>query len=132
MATRKSATSRSTKGTSSRTRRTQRTTRRTTRSTTRRRTPSGSLYPRRRASRPGLPTTVGAALGTLVVTTLLDLSWPLRLVLIAVVLVVGVAYVVWRHRAEITAAGAAGAQAETAEPAAPADTTEPTPPTSPA
>ena len=128
MATRKSATSR-TKSTSSRTRRT---TRRTPRSTTRRRTPSGSLYPRRRASRPGLPTTVGTALGTLVVTTLLDLSWPLRLALIAVVLVVGLAYVVWRHRAEITAAGAAGAEAETAETAAPADTTGSTPPTPPA
>jgi hypothetical protein len=58
------------------------------------------LYPRRRRSRPGLPTTAGTALGALVVTTLLDLSWPLRLVLVAAVLVVGLAYVLWRHRAE--------------------------------
>ena len=33
---------------------------------------------------PGLPTTVGTALGALVVTTLLDLSWPLRIALIVV------------------------------------------------
>ncbi len=92
-----------------------RTTRRTTTSSssTRRRTSSGSLYPRRRASRPGLPTTVGTAIGTLVVTTLLDLSWPMRLLLIGVVLVLGLAYVLWRHRAEITAA----AQTTQTEPA---------------
>ncbi len=68
-------------------------------------TSSGALYPRRRRSRPGLPTTVGTALGALVVTTLLDLSWPLRIALIVVVLVVGLAYVLWRHRGEIAAAG---------------------------
>ena len=94
-----------------------RTTRRTSTSSssssTRRRTSSGSLYPRRRASRPGLPTTVGTAIGTLVVTTLLDLSWPMRLLLIGVVLVLGLAYVLWRHRAEITAA----AQTTQTEPA---------------
>ncbi|MHA3836662.1 hypothetical protein ACXR8F_13130 [Terrabacter sp. AAH1] len=80
-----------------------RTTRRTSTSSTRRRTTSGSLYPRRRASGPGLPTTVGTAIGTLVVTTLLDLSWPMRLLLIGVVLVLGLGYVLWRHRAEIAA-----------------------------
>ena len=73
------------------------------RTTTRRRTTSSALQPRRRASRPGLPTTVGAALGTLVVTTLLDLSWPVRIGLIVLVLVVGLAYVVWKNRAEIAA-----------------------------
>jgi hypothetical protein len=52
---------------------------------------------------------MGTALGTLVVTTLLDLSWPVRIALIIGVLVVGLAYVLWRHRAEITAAGADGA-----------------------
>ena len=97
MATRKSAASSSTKRRS-----------RTTRGTS-----SGALYPRRRRSRPGLPTTVGTALGALVVTTLLDLSWPLRLALIAVVLVVGLAYVLWRHRGEIAAAGAPGAAEDT-------------------
>ncbi|MGO4599772.1 hypothetical protein [Terrabacter sp. 2RAF25] len=110
MATRKSAsTKRSTsRGTASR-------------ASTRRRTSSGSLYPRRRASRPGLPTTVGTAIGALVVTTLLDLSWPMRLLLIGIVLVLGLAYVLWRHRAEITAA----ASPEPDDPAAP--TTTPTP-----
>jgi hypothetical protein len=38
------------------------------------------------------------------VTTLLDLSWPVRLGLIALVVVVGLAYVLWRHGAEIRAA----------------------------
>jgi Flp pilus assembly protein TadB len=131
VATRKSATSRSTKTTTARTRRT---TRRTTASSTRRRTSSGSLYPRRRASRPGLPTTVGTAIGTLVVTTLLDLSWPMRLLLIGVVLVLGLAYVLWRHRTEI-AAGAATPDAPAAEGTGPVDGTappeNPTPPSSP-
>ena len=71
----------------------------TRRTTRRRRTTSSALQLRRRASRPGLPTTVGAALGTLVVTTLLDLSWPARVGLIVLVLVVGLAYVVWKSRA---------------------------------
>jgi hypothetical protein len=56
---------------------------------------------------------VGTALGALVVTTLLDLSWPLRIALIVVVLVVGLAYVLWRHRGEIAAAGAQDAAADT-------------------
>jgi hypothetical protein len=97
VATRKSAASSSTKR----------------RSRTTRRTSSGALYPRRRRSRPGLPTTVGTALGALVVTTLLDLSWPLRIALLAVVLVVGLAYVLWRHRGEIAAAEAPRAAEDT-------------------
>jgi hypothetical protein len=52
---------------------------------------------------------VGTALGTLVVATLLDLSWPMRIALIALVLVVGLGYVGWKNRAAI-AAGAAIAQ----------------------
>ncbi|GAB3874748.1 hypothetical protein [Terrabacter terrigena] len=105
MATRRSTSSsaRTKRSTTGRTT-SRRSARRTPSSSTRRRTSSGSLYPRRRASRPGLPTTVGTAIGTLVVTTLLDLSWPMRLLLIGVVLVLGLAYVLWRHRAEITAA----------------------------
>jgi hypothetical protein len=55
---------------------------------------------------------VGTALGALVVTTLLDLSWPLRSALIVVVLVVGLAYVLWRHRGEIAAAGTQDAAAD--------------------
>ena len=51
---------------------------------------------------------MGTALGTLVVTTLLDLPWPVRLVLVAVVVVAGLGYVLWRHRTEITAGGGAG------------------------
>ncbi|WP_256795319.1 hypothetical protein [Terrabacter sp. Ter38] len=109
MATRKTASS---SGSASR-KRTARTSRSATKSTTgrtassTRRTSSGALYPRRRNSRPGLPTTVGTALGTLVVTTLLDLSWPVRLVLVAVVVVAGLGYVLWHHRTEITAGGGA-------------------------
>lgn len=119
MATRKSASSSaSTKSSTSRRTTGRASTRRTATSSTRRRTSSGSLYPRRRASRPGLPTTVGTAIGTLVVTTLLDLSWPMRLLLIGVVLVLGLAYVLWRHRAEITAAASPESAAEPAEPGA--------------
>lgn len=92
-----------------------RTTRRTATTSTRR-SSSGRLYPRRRASRPGLPTTVGTALGTLVVTTLLDLTWPVRIALIVVVLVIGLGYVLWRHRGEITAGGAGGDVAPDAAP----------------
>ena len=88
------------------------------RTTTRRRSASSALQPRRRPSRPGLPTTVGTALGTLVVTTLLDLSWPLRIGLIVLVLVVGLGYVVWKNRAEVTAG-----DADTTEPADPGATT---------
>ena len=105
MATRKTAGS----GAAKRTARTTRTAKRTTRGTatsTSHRSSSGRLYPRRRRSRPGLPTTMGTALGTLVVTTLLDLSWPVRITLIVGVLVVGLVYVLWRHRAEIAAGGA--------------------------
>ncbi len=93
--------------------------RRTTR--TSRRPTSGALTPRRRASRPGLPTTVGTALGTLVVTTLLDLSWPVRLGLIALVVVLGLAYVVHRNRAAIVAGAA---DAEAAEATAPTTATD--------
>jgi hypothetical protein len=92
------------------------------RTATRRRTTSSALQPRRRASRPGLPTTVGAALGTLIVTTLLDLPWPLRVGLIVLVLIVGLAYVVWRQQAA-TAGASAGAGAD-----ADADATDPAPP----
>jgi hypothetical protein len=56
---------------------------------------------------------VGTALGALVVTTLLDLSWPLRIALIVVVLVIGLVYVLWRHRGEIVAAGAQSAAEDT-------------------
>jgi hypothetical protein len=66
---------------------------------------------------------VGTALGALVVTTLLDLSWPWRIALIVGVLVVGLAYVLWRHRGEIAAAGAQGAAAPV--PGAPEDTPPP-------
>ena len=59
---------------------------------------------------------MGTALGTLVVATLLDLSWPVRIALIIAVLVVGLFYVLWRHRAEIAAG--AGASAGTDDAAA--------------
>ncbi len=118
MTTRKTAGSGAAKRTTGTTRPAKRTTRRAATST-RRRTSSGTLYPRRRRSRPGLPTTMGTALGTLAVATLLDLSWPVRIALILAVLVVGLAYVLWRHRAEIAAAGAE--DASVAAPAAALD-----------
>jgi len=129
--------------------RTARTTRSATKSTTRRttsttrRSSSGALYPRRRSSRPGLPTTVGTALGTLVVTTLLDLSWPVRIVLVVVAVVAGLGYVLWRHRAELAAEGGGDATPDDAsapevapapgggEPAAPATAPSEPPATAP-
>ncbi|MEO7448777.1 MAG: hypothetical protein ABI336_10935 [Humibacillus sp.] len=104
----------------------------TTRKRTTRRPTAGSLTPRRRASRPGLPTTVGTALGTLVVTTLLDLSWPARLGLITLVVVLGLAYVVYRNRAAIVAGAAAPADSAPAAPAsAPSSDPSSDPPTVP-
>ena len=79
--------------------------RRSTRAgTTRRRNPR--WYPTRRRRRPGLSTTIGSALGMLAVTTLLNMSWPARIGLLVLVLVVGLSYILWRHRAEIAAAAA--------------------------
>ncbi|HEU5143837.1 MAG TPA: hypothetical protein VFT81_01570 [Dermatophilaceae bacterium] len=86
------------------------------RTSTRRRTPrrrTRTAYPRRR--RPGLPTTIGAALGMLLVTTLLEASWPVRIALAVGVLVLGVGYVIWKNRAEITAAATPAAD-EAAQP----------------
>ena len=61
---------------------------RTRRTTTRRTTPT-------------VATTFGTALGTLVVAALLNASWPVRLLLVAAVVVVGLGNVLWTHRAEI-------------------------------
>ena len=84
------------------------TARSTARRTTRRRR-SASSASRRTSTRrrtPALATTVGTALGTLAVAAVLDASWGLRIGLFLAVLVIGTAYVLWRHRAEITAAPA--------------------------
>ncbi|MBK6886339.1 MAG: hypothetical protein IPH03_07570 [Tetrasphaera sp.] len=68
------------------------------RATTRRR--SGTAYRRRRTT-PKVATTVGSAIGLLVVTALTRMSWPQRLGLVALVLLAGLAWVIWSHRAEI-------------------------------
>ena len=81
---------------------------RSTGSSARRRT--ARYVPRRR--RPALSTTLGTALGALAVSSLLNASWAVRIGIVALVLVVGLAYLLWRHRAEISAAPP--------EPAAPA------------
>lgn len=98
-----------------------RSTRRRSTTSTGRRSSTPRWYPRRRRRRPGLSTTIGTALGTLAVTTLLDLSWPARLGLLALVVVLGLGYVLWRHRAEI----AAGADADGTDVAGPADPADP-------
>jgi hypothetical protein len=117
VATRKTAGSSSSAGRKRTARTTKSTTKRTTSSA--RRSSSGALYPRRRPSRPGLPTTIGTALGTLVVTTLLDLSWPVRIVLVVVVVGAGLGYVLWRHRAELAAGGGVDDSPEPPAPTAP-------------
>ncbi len=99
-------------------------TRRTTTTRRRRSTTTSSRYRRRR--RPGLSSTVGSAIGMLAVTTLLNLSWPARIGLLVLVLVVGLAYMLWRHRAEI-AAGADGIPEDAAAPPTPQDRTTPSP-----
>lgn len=71
----------------------------TPRSSTRR--SSTRRAPRRRTS---VASTVGAALGTVVVTALLNLGWPMRISLILLVVVLGVAWFLWTKRAEIAAA----------------------------
>jgi cell division protein FtsN len=55
----------------------------------------------------------------LVVTTLLEASWPVRVGLVLVVLLLGLVYLLWEHRAEI----AASSQAERADTAPAADGT---------
>lgn len=96
MATRKSAAAKKT--TSPRTAKARRSATTTSRQRSTRRT---TTY--RRRARPGLPTTIGSAIGMLVVTTLLETSWPVRIGLVLLVLVLGLAYLVWQHRSEITA-----------------------------
>ncbi len=99
------------------------TSRRTTGRRTTRRT---TAYPRRRRTR-SVSSTVGAALGTLVVGVLLNLSWPVKIGLVVLVVLVGVAYLLWTHRAEI-AAGAAADQAGAPPESAPSPQDQ-TPPT---
>lgn len=91
-------------------------------STRRRRTPrrrTTGYAPRRR--RPTLSTTLGAALGTLLVTTLFEASWPVRIGLVVAVVVVGLAYVLWTNRAAIAAAGEQAAPAESTATDTPAE-----------
>ncbi len=111
------------------TRKTTRSTRRTsatsaTRTTSARRTTrtrrTGTAYRKQR----GLPSTVGAALGTLVVTSLLNMSWPARIGLLVLVVVIGLAVILWQHRAEIAQAGLDAAS----DPATPASPDASTPP----
>lgn len=79
------------------------------RTTSRRRSAGGYASPRRRRTR-SVSSTVGAAIGTAVVAALVDLSWPVRIALVGLVVVLGVGYLVWTRRAEI-ADGAAADQA---------------------
>jgi hypothetical protein len=82
----------------------------TTRRTGARRT-SSTAY--RRRTKPKVATTIGAALGTLVVAFLLDASWPVRIGLVALALLLVGGYLVLQGR---------GSDAE------PADDAAPTPP----
>ena len=121
--TRKTSTSKATRGTTTRT--TSGTRRR--RSTTTRRTTT-------RRTRPKVATTVGAALGTLVVTLLLDASWPVRigLVLLALALVGGYLHLQGRRHDTAEAPGPDEAGQVEPTPPTPSPTpsrTQPNPPT---
>jgi Flp pilus assembly protein TadB len=65
-------------------------------STTRSRRTSATNPTRRRQSRPA--TTLGAAVGTVVVAFVLGAPWSVRIALIAMVLVGVVGYLVWSRR----------------------------------
>ncbi|MEO6999952.1 MAG: hypothetical protein ABI112_17895 [Terracoccus sp.] len=88
--------------------------------TTARKAPAKKATTRRRPTtrrpQPALSTTIGSALGALVVTTLLDLTWPVRIALIAAVLLVGLGYLLWKNRSAIAAE--AGQPVGTPEPPA--------------
>ena len=79
----------------------------TSRSTTRRTTMRRRTT--RRRTTPKVATTIGSALGLLIVTALTRMTWPQRLGLVAVVLVAGLAYILWSNRAEIASAAAGSA-----------------------
>ena len=99
-----------------------------TRRTTTRRTTTGSARRRRTTRRksPALATTVGSAIGTLAVTSLLGLSWPARIGLAVVVLAIALGYLVWHNRAEIRAeAQGPVSSPEPAAPSAPTPTQDP-------
>ncbi len=97
------------------------TTRRSTtrRTTTRRATTTGRRTPR-------LATTLGAALGALLATFVLDTGWTTRILVVATALVLGLGYLLWSHRSEI-AAGAADTPPRTTDPGEPGEPTDPTP-----
>ena len=79
----------------------------TKKSTPRRRTTS-------RRPKPALSTTIGSALGALIVSTLLDLAWPVRIALIVGVLLIGLGYLLWKNRRVIAAEAATAASAGSA------------------
>jgi hypothetical protein len=77
------------------------------RTTTRRRTTNRrTTYRTTRRRTPKLATTLGAALGALLISVVTDMSWPLRIGLVVLAVLVAVGYLLWSHRAEI----ATGAQ----------------------
>jgi Flp pilus assembly protein TadB len=121
MATRKPTSAKKT-STSRKTAARRTTSRRTTarRTSSRRTTRSTSI----RRRRPGLPTTIGSAIGMLVVTTLLEASWAIRVGLVLVVLLLGLAYLVWDHRADLASASSPGAPPAGDVPAEPAATAD--------
>ena len=100
----------------------------TRRPSTRRRTTRRTTTTRRRT--PRLATTLGAALGAVVVSLVTDLSWPTRIVVVVAVLLAGAGYLLWSHRAEI-AAGAEHPDPDPGTAKAPDPTAPPTDPEQP-
>lgn len=77
----------------------------TTKRTTTKRATAAKRTTRRRTTRrtTSVASTIGAGLGTLVVTALLNASWGVRIGLLAVVIVGGLVWIVWTKRAELAA-----------------------------
>ncbi|MBK9475685.1 MAG: hypothetical protein IPL94_05435 [Tetrasphaera sp.] len=87
---------------------TRRTSKSRTSSTRRRRTTTRT----RRRRTPTIGATLGAALGALLVGFVGDLSWPARIALMALIVVLALGYLLWSRRAAIAAEMAASAEPE--------------------
>lgn len=88
-------------------------------------------YRTTRRRQPKVATTVGAALGMLIISLFTSMSWPARIGVVVLVIVLGLVWMLWSHRAEIRAGAtteSTGAEGTTG-PTTPAGPTDPAPPT---
>ena len=86
-----------------------------------------------RRSTPKVATTVGSAIGLLIVTALTNMSWGQRIALAGVVIVLGLGYLLWSNRREIAAAETPSAPTDSPSPqdSTPLDSASPQDPKTP-